>query len=193
MKKKLLFATGNRGKFLQVSRVLAEYGIALEQSEISLVEPDLDSLKEIALGKAKQAFAQLKQPLIVEDTGFYFDAYPGFPGPHTKWAFNKIGYEGFFRLLEGKTKKCHTRTVICFIGAKGKCRFFEGKWQGSITTKISRLESASLPYARIFIGKGENIPSLEMSEEEKSKKSQRGIAAHKLGKWLKENQAEAGL
>lgn len=181
---KLIFATGNKGKFEQVSRVLAEYGISLERKKVDFVEPDLDSLEEIALSKAKQAFAQLKQPLIVEDTGFYFEAYKGFPGPHTKWAFQKIGFDGFFRLLKGKTKKCFSRTVICFIEAENSHKFFEGKWQGTITTKISKKNSASLPYARIFIGKGEKVPSIEMPEEEKAKKSQRAIAARKLAEWL---------
>lgn len=182
----LLFATENKGKFEQVSRVLAEYGIELEQKNVDLAEPDCDGLKEIALSKARQAYAKLWLPLIVEDTGFYLDAYKGFPGPNTKWVFQKIGFYGFFRLLSGKTKKCHFHTVICFIDGPDSHKFFEGKWHGKVSTKISKLKSASLPYSQIFIGNGEKKPSIEMTEEEKAKKSQRAIAAHKLGKWLKE-------
>ena len=101
----LLFATGNNGKFEQVSRVLKEYGIELEQKAVDLNEPETDNLKEVALSKARKAFHELRQPLIAEDTGFYLEAYKGFPGANSKWVFNKIGFEGFSKLLSGKPKK----------------------------------------------------------------------------------------
>ena len=50
----LLFATGNNGKFEQVSRVLKEYGIELEQKAVDLNEPETDNLKEVALSKIKE-------------------------------------------------------------------------------------------------------------------------------------------
>ncbi len=182
----LYFATGNKGKFGQVVEVLVEYGVELEQKLVDFEEPDCEDLKEIALAKARQAFQQLKQPLIVEDTGFFLEAHPGFPGPHTKWVFEKIGFEGFLKLLSGKSKKGFFKTIICFINGKDSFKFFEGKWHGRISSKISKKSSKTLPYSQFFIGKGEKMPSIEMSASEKAKKSQRGIATHALGKWLKE-------
>ena len=182
----LYFATGNKGKFVQVQPVLAEYGVELEQKQVEFEEPDCEDLKEIALAKARQAFQQLKQPLIVEDTGFFLEAHPGFPGPHTKWVFEKIGFEGFLKLLSGKSKKGFFKTIICFIDGKDSFKFFEGEWHGRISSKISEKSSKTLPYAQFFIGEGEKMPSIEMSAGEKAKKSQRGIASNKLGTWLKE-------
>jgi inosine/xanthosine triphosphate pyrophosphatase family protein len=51
--------------------------------------PELDSQDLIAISqdKAKKAFEKLKKPLIVDDSGIYFDEYPGFPGPLAKRVF----------------------------------------------------------------------------------------------------------
>ena len=182
----LYFVTTNKGKFEIIQKVLQQYGLDLQQKPIKLNEPESDSLKEVALGKAKQAFEKLRQPLIVEDTGFYLEAYKGFPGQHSKWVFNKIGYNGFFKLLAGKPKKAYFHTVICLIDAPDSYRFFEGKWQGKVIATISKKKLPGLPYSRIFVGNGEKLPAAEMPLEERLNQSQRGIAAHTLGKWLKE-------
>jgi len=182
----VVFATGNRGKFEQVSLVLAGYGVSLEQKALRLDEPVDSDLKGIALSKAKQAFGELRQPVIVEDTGFFLEAYNGFPGTRPKWVFEKLGFEGFLKLLSGKPKECYFHTVICFMSGLDSYKFFEGKWSGRIVSKVSNVKAPSLPYSRFFVGEGEKVPSVEMSPEERSKKSQRGIAAHKLGAWLKE-------
>lgn len=181
----IYFVTTNKGKFELIQRVLQEYGVSLEQKKIELTEPESDSLKEIALEKARQAFEKIRQPLIVEDTGFYLEAFKGFPGQHSKWVFQKIGFQGFFKLLAGKSRKAFFHTVICFIDSGGP-HIFEGRWQGKVTTKAAKKKAPSLPYSRIFMGKGETKTSIEMSAAEKDKKTQRGIAAHALGKWLKE-------
>lgn len=182
----LVFVTGNKGKFEQLSHVLAEYGVEIEQKAMDLDEPNRPDLKDIALAKAKQAFRELGRPVIVEDTGFFLEAYKGFPGTRPKWVFQKLGFEGFLKLLSGKSKKCYFHTVICFMDGLDNYRFFEGKWTGKVSTKVSKKKSPSLPYSQFFIGEGEKLPSVEMSPEDKLKKSQRGVAAHKLGEWLKE-------
>lgn len=182
----IVFATGNKFKFEVISKTLQQYGIEFEHKNVEMFEPDSDSLTEIALSKAKQAFSKLKVPLIVEDTGFYSEAYPGFPGTNPKWVFEKIGYEGIFKLLSGKSRKIFIHTVICFIDGSGNHKFFEGKWHGKISKKVIMPKVSAMPYARIFIPDGEKRASVEMSFEEKDKITQRSIAAHKLGQWLKE-------
>ncbi len=182
----LYFVTENKGKFEMIERVLQQYGTELQQKTLELNEPDSDNLKEIALSKARQAFEKIRQPLIVEDTGFFLEAYKGFPGQHSKWAFHKIGFEGFFKLLSGKTRKAYFHTVICFIESEENHRFFEGKWHGKVTNKVSKKAAQALPYSQVFIAEGEKVPAVEMPFDERIDKSQRGIAAHSLGKWLKE-------
>lgn len=182
----LYFVTTNKGKFEIIKSVLQQYGIELQQKPVELNELESDRLKEVALGKARQAFEKLRQPLIVEDTGFFLDAYKGFPGQHSKWLFQKIGYDGFSKLLSGKTRKAFFHTVICLIDGEEHYHFFEGKWSGMVSQKVAKKKSPSLPYARIFVPKGEKKTAVELPMEKRINQSQRGIAAHALGKWLKE-------
>ncbi len=182
----LYFVSTNKGKFEMIQSVLGKYGLDLVQKPIELDEPESDNIKEVAREKARLAYEKLRVPLIVEDTGFYFEAYKGFPGQHSKWVFQKIGYPGLFKLIAGKSKKCFFHSVICFIDGHGSYKFFEGKWQGKITEKISKKKSPALPYSRIFVAKGEKVPTVEMPKKNRFNKSQRGIAAHALGKWLKD-------
>ena len=182
----LLFATGNRHKFDEVSKVLAEFGIELGQEKMDLVEIPSDSLEEIALHKAKQAFAKLKQPLIAEDTGFFMEAYKGFPGTNPKWVVERIGLEGILKLASGKSRKGYFQTVICFIESPESYRFFEGKMHGKLSKKIINPNADTMPYNKIFIPDGDKRVLAEMSEKEKLSFLQRTIATRKLGKWLKE-------
>ena len=71
--------TGNKNKAAEVAAFFD--GIA-EVSHISFdcIEPQSDSITEIAKAKAEQAYAALKIPLIVDDTGLFIEALAGFPG-----------------------------------------------------------------------------------------------------------------
>ncbi|MDP2973551.1 MAG: non-canonical purine NTP pyrophosphatase [Candidatus Diapherotrites archaeon] len=182
----LWFVTGNTYKFQEIEAVLAEYEIELKHHKMALQEIGSDDLKEIALHKAKQAFAKLTTPLIVDDTGLYFEAYKGFPGPNTKFIFNTLGYEGILKLLAGKNRKAYSHSIICFIEDVHRYKFFEGKLFGSITNKVIRPNTDTMPFNRIFKPEGEKRVIAQMGEKEKLAILPRTIAARKLAAWLKE-------
>jgi len=181
----LVFATGNKHKVEEVSAVLSEYGIGVEQKKIDFQELNSSNQKAIALDKAKQAFSELKRPLIAEDTGIYFKAYKEFPGTQPKRMFQSIGYDGFFRLLKGKNRAAYFLCTICFFDGKNHW-FFEGNLEGKITEKVIKPKANVMPYERIFIPKGSKKVLAEMTRGEKNDISHRGLATKKLGHWLKE-------
>ncbi len=181
----LLFATGNRHKFEEVSAVLAKYGVELEQKKLDFQELSSSSQKKIVLDKAKQAFAKFKRPLIAEDTGIYFEAYKGFPGTMPKRAFESLGYEGLLALLKGRERNACFLCTICFFDGE-KHHFFEGKLEGKIASKVIKPSANVMPYERIFIPKGSKNALVEMSRHEKNSISHRGKAARALGEWFKE-------
>ena len=183
--KTLIFVTGNRHKFEHIAEVLAGYGIALKQHGIELEETDSSSQKKIALHKAKQAFALLRQPLIVEDTGIWFRAFKNFPGTKPKRAFEQLGFEGLFKKLQGKKRSAFFLTTVCFIESEKNFHFFEGKLEGEITKKVIAPEADAMPYAKIFIPKGHEKTLSEMTLHEKNASSHRGIAARKLAEWIR--------
>ena len=51
--------------------------------------PEIQTLnqKEVAIDKARKAYEILKQPLIVDDSGFFVNKYNNFPGVLTKFIY----------------------------------------------------------------------------------------------------------
>lgn len=184
----LLFATGNKHKFAEVSKVLAEYGIELKQANPEMRELKSIDPKKIALGKARQAFAQLRQPVIAEDTGIWFTACRNFPGTQPKSVFESLGFEGLLSRIKGKSRKAFFLCTICFFDGS-QHKFFEGRLEGRISTKIIKPKADRMPYEKIFIPICSKKALVEMAREEKNAISHRGIAARKLGEWLMEKNA----
>ena len=181
----LYFATGNKYKVKEVSSVLAEYGLEIEHSNPKIEEIDSTSPKKVVLDKAKQAFEQLRNPVITEDTGIWFKAYKGFPGTQPKRMFECLGHEGLLKLLKGKDRNAYFLCTICFFDGS-QHKFFEGKLEGKITAKVIKPKADRMPYEKIFTPKGFKKAVVEMTQTEKNKISHRAEATRKLGAWLKE-------
>ncbi len=181
----LYFATGNKHKVKEVSEVLAELGLEIEHANPKIEEIDSTNAKKIVLDKAKQAFEKLRNPVIAEDTGIWFKAYKDFPGTQPKRMFECLGHEGLLKLLKGKDRNAFFLSTICFFDGS-QHKFFEGKLEGKITSKVIKPNADRMPYEKIFIPNGCKKAVVEMTPAEKNAISHRGIATKKLGEWLKE-------
>lgn len=182
----LIFATENKHKFEEIAAIFEEYDISLQQHKMELQEISSSSAREIALYKARQAFQELKQPLIVEDSAVYFTAFKDFPGTMPKRVYLSIGFPGLLKLLEGKKREACFLSTICFIESHDTYKFFEGKWEGRIIKKVIKPKADRMPYEKIFLPKGSKKAVVEMSREEKNDISHRAAAARALSEWLKE-------
>lgn len=130
----LYFVTENQAKFENATILLKQYDIPLKQKKLPLVEIQTDSLKEIALYKARQAFQKIKQPLIVKDDGWYISALKGFPGVYMKYINQWFGPEDFLRLIQPyANREIIFQEAVCYIDSKQHKLFFN-----SITGKIVR-------------------------------------------------------
>ncbi len=183
---KLFFATGNRNKFEEVKKVTDRYGIELEWSDVDVVEQKLKTEKEVAIAKALSALKILNKPVLVEDTGIYFEAYRDFPGPNAKVVMNGIGREGILKLLEGKPRGAKFVTSFAFATPAMHPITFIGECRGRIAEKIS--PNISFAYDSIFIPDGEMRAFSEMTKEEKERYSHRAKALRAFIEWYaKEN------
>ncbi len=182
---KLTFITTNKHKVEEGKAALKEFGIELEQLNKEYDENKEDSLHEVVKKAAKKLAAELNKPIIVEDTGVFFNAYEGFPGAMPKFVFNRIGYEGIFRLLEGKDRYGYFVSVIGYCEPGKEPLIFEGKCEGKFINKVKCKNKDVLPYCRIFVPKGQKKTTAEMTVEEKNKVSHRAIAFKKLGELLR--------
>ena len=79
-----------------MSKILKPYGIELKRADAQVNESDFETLEESAEDKARKAFQMLKKPIIVEDTGVYFQAYKNFPGLYPKRMYLSLGFKGAF-------------------------------------------------------------------------------------------------
>ena len=103
--KKLILATTNKHKVVEISAILKEYGYDVRAAKLKIIEPDFNSLEEVAESKAKQAYEQIGKPVVAEDTGVYFSAYHNFPGQLAKRVYLGIGFDGLLTLIRNAKNK----------------------------------------------------------------------------------------
>ncbi len=182
---RLFFVTGNVNKFNEVKRMLAKAGIEVIQSDLPIVEKKYPTEREVSISKALSAIKVINAPVIVEDTGVYFEAYNNFPGPNAHVVFSGIGYEGLLKLLEGKERKAFFRTSVAYCRPGEMPITFIGECPGRITESVS--DVIDFDYDAIFIPDGDTRTFSEMGREEKEKYSHRRKAVEEFMKWYKES------
>jgi XTP/dITP diphosphohydrolase len=129
----IAIVTKNKNK---ASEIAAFFSGIVEMTHVDFdcMEPQADSVMEIASTKAEHAYTALKIPIIVDDTGLFIDALSGFPGPYAAYVQDTIGNEGVLRLMEGKEmRNAHFTTAVAYADATG-VRVFSGRIDGTITT-----------------------------------------------------------
>jgi len=169
------FATGNKNKLQEVNNILES---PLEQIEIDLDEIQATEVEDVVKKKAEEAFKQTGKPVLVEDTGLYFEALNGFPGALIKWLLDSIGNEGIVNLLSTKeNRKAYAKTVFGYFNGK-ETHLFVGKLEGVIPTKIQG--DNGFGWDPLFIPEGSDKSFAEMSSGEKNKISMRKMALKQL-------------
>jgi len=183
--KTIYFVTGNYGKVREASKVLKKYNIKLKQIKYSKPEDKKLSTEKIAENAAKILVKKFKKPIIVEDTGIFFEAYKDFPGRNSKVVFNKLGLIGILKKLENKNRRAYFKTAIGYANRK-KLRIFVAYCKGKISKKPIGKKDKNLPYDNIFIPDGYSRVFAEIMKT-KQKISSRVRAFEKFGKYLSKN------
>ncbi len=94
--KDVVFVTGNEHKIKYLSRMV---GYKIESFRAELPEIQSNKLRDVVEQKAKEAFKLAKRPVLVEDTGLFFNALGGLPGPFIKWFLKAAGNDGLCKML----------------------------------------------------------------------------------------------
>ena len=87
------FITGNQAKADFLAKHL---GYPIKHKKLDLDEIQSLNLKEIAEHKARQAYGEIKSPVLIEDAGLFIKALGGLPGPFIKWFEIAIGLEPLY-------------------------------------------------------------------------------------------------
>ncbi|MFV0247338.1 MAG: non-canonical purine NTP diphosphatase [Tenacibaculum sp.] len=188
---KLVFATNNLNKLIEVKKVMPSFIELLSLKDINC----FDKIKETAANL--EGNAQIKADYIskkygfdcfADDTGLEVKALNGAPGVHSAryaslTASTASNIQKLLKELEKHTdREAQFRSSICLkIGEK--TYFFNGICKGLILNQIQGKKGFG--YDSIFMPKGCDKSFAEMTLEEKNKISHRGLALKKLINFLK--------
>jgi XTP/dITP diphosphohydrolase len=184
---RLYLISRNPGKVSELRKLGSYFGIEIVPLDLPKVEVQSESLEEVSLFSAVNAFLTLRKPLIVEDSGLYIEALNLFPGAYSSFVYKTIGIRGILKLLEGvENRRAYFKSVIALAAPNvPEVRLFTGVVHGVIATEPRGLRGFG--FDPIFVPEGSAKTFAEMEEDEKNRVSHRGKAFRELASWLLDN------
>jgi len=194
---KIIFATHNQGKLIEMKKILAGLDV-LGIEEIGImedVEEDGKTFEENALKKARFIFDKIdnnfnsgKYCIIADDSGLCIKALDGMPGVFSaRWSGGRnivdFTLEKMKNIPDGQ-REAWFETAAALIDFNGKEMIFSGRMHGKIVFEPRGVPLPKLPYDSIFIPNGLKKTVAEISEDEKNSMSQRGQAFSALKKYI---------
>lgn len=192
---KVVLATGNQGKLLEMRSILADTGWEiLPQSDFNIPEAIEDgfSFVENAIKKARHACKQTGLAAIADDSGLEVDYLLGAPGIYSaryagEDASDQANLEKLLHALDGvpqAERSARFRCVIVYMqhDKDPSPVISEGRWEGEITKQAKGQNGFG--YDPIFYVPSHQRHSAELSPEQKNQLSHRGQALAKLAKKL---------
>jgi len=188
--KKIVFATNNPHKLLEVQQILREKFQIVGLKDIGFtgdIPETGKTLAENALIKSKFVFDNYGLDCFSDDTGLEIDALDGRPGVYSARYAGEDGnanrnMEKVLKELQGKSRRtARFKTVVSLLfGAKEY--FFEGRVEGQIIEKKKGKDGFG--YDPIFKPDGFDVTFAEMPGDLKNSISHRSQAIIKLAEFL---------
>jgi len=172
----LLFYTSNGGKLAEVRTLLAPLGYTVAWKKGVLLEPQAETLEEVARAKLAQV-PPGKDRVLVEDSGLFIPRLGGFPGVYSSYVLGTLGLEGILRLVEGGSREAEFRAVVALREGR-ETHLFTGRVRGHIAP--APRGKGGFGYDPIFLPEGKDRTTAEMTAAEKNALSHRGRALRKL-------------
>lgn len=200
--RKIIFATGNRGKMREVRKILANLKIEGEETEIlSMKEAGIDieitedgaSFEENAVIKAKAVSEVVPGAIVLaDDSGLQIDYLNGEPGIYSaRYLGEDTSYHvknaNLLARLEGVAEEKRTARFVCAIAAAmpdGRVDTATGIIEGRIG--YEEKGEGGFGYDPIFYVPEFGKTTAELSEDEKNAVSHRGKALRAIRERLEE-------
>lgn len=196
----ILIATGNKGKFHEISALLAAIGIkAIPSFQFQLTEPEEtgSTFEENSIIKAEFYGKKTGLVSLADDSGLCIEAMNGGPGIHSaRFALDENGQKNFeqaFEKIAVKTtqnKRAHFICNLTIFDPKNDFHIsFEGRCDGELT--FPPRGNQGFGYDPIFIKDGLTKTFGEIEASKKDSISHRAKAFEKLCDWLVNSQPKA--
>ena len=176
---RLVIATHNPGKLVEMRELLALYGIeAVSAGDLGLPEPEETgtSFRANARIKAEAAARAANMPAFADDSGLAVDALDGEPGIHSaRWAGPSKDFAGAMARIDallrerGATtpdrRRAHFVSALCVAWPDGHVEDFEARVDGTLVWPPRG--SKGFGYDPMFLPDGFARTFGEMTSEEK--------------------------
>lgn len=185
-RKRIVFASGNKGKAREVAAVLGDAFEILLQSELGIdsIEETGTTFEENSLLKARHAARVSGLPALADDSGIEVDALKGAPGVYSARyagadASDADNNRKLLQQLEGVADAQRTarfRCVLTYLYSADDPAplVVEGCWEGRIA--FAPAGDGGFGYDPLFIDAETGEISAQLSAEEKNARSHRGKA-----------------
>lgn len=183
--KDFIFVTGNQHKADYLAKWL---GMPVEHRKVSVDEVQSLDLREVATFKARQAYAVVQRPVLVEDVSLTFHGMGRLPGPLIKWFLEELGTDELCALANSLDNKMATARIVYALYDGTEVHLFQGETHGHVPAAPKSLEGNdwknSLSWNSIFVPDGSTKTYAEMTDEELKPFSHRAKAIEKLKNYL---------
>ena len=181
MWEKLKFVTSNTDKVREASDILE---CSLDQvSGLNIDEIQDSDIEKIVSHKAKQAFDELRCPVLVEDSGLIFTAWNGLPGALVKWFELSVGCHGLLKMLEGFDNREAFAVCVAAVFDGQEMLLAKGERKGEIARSMRG--DNGFGWDVIFIPEHHEKTYAEMNFNKKNTISHRRLAFEKLNRKIK--------
>ena len=183
---KLVFASNNKNKIQEIQALVPNIIQIVSLEEIGCIEdiPETaDTIEGNAILKANYVTSNYGYDCFADDTGLEVDVLNGAPGVYSaRYAGEqKDANDNMDKLLselkDKSNRKANFKTVIA-LNLNGKQNLFTGIINGKIIEE--KIGTNGFGYDPIFVADGFDKTFAELSMEEKSTISHRGIAVKEL-------------
>jgi inosine triphosphate pyrophosphatase len=153
------YITGNPKKAEYLESYLGHH---IEYKKVELDEIQSLDLREILEHKVRQAYAEVKGPVIVEDTSLEFKAFGRLPGPFIRFFVEEMDYQDICNLLINRNRNAVARCMYAYFDGERE-EYFEGVLEGSIAEEPAG--DAGFGFDPIFIPHGYMVTKASLDEE----------------------------
>jgi XTP/dITP diphosphohydrolase len=197
MIKKMVFATNNAHKLMEIRKIMPSGIEVLGLKDIGCfddIEETADTLEGNADLKALYVYSKYGLDCFADDTGLETDALGGRPGVYSARFAGEEGnadknIDKLLLELQGhRNRKARFRTVISLV-LGGRIVHFEGRVEGTITRE--RKGTDGFGYDPVFLPDDHEQTFAEMPLDLKNTISHRGKAVRKLIEFLEINQKKS--
>ena len=187
---KLVLASGNAGKLVELRELLGDGFELHPQSEFGVSDADETGLSfiENAILKARHAAHNTGLPALADDSGLCVDALHGAPGLYSARYAGTHGdaeanIEKLLGALAGTPEDARTARFVCVLALVHSADdpmplVAEGIWEGRILH--ARAGANGFGYDPVFYSPAHGASAAELPADVKNRDSHRGLALAKL-------------